>query len=236
MSVYAISDLHLSLDGSKPMDIFGARWDHHAERLENNWRAIVQPEDWVLIPGDISWGMKLADAAEDFAFLDRLPGKKLIGRGNHDYYWLSHQKMQNFLPESIQAVDRQAINTGQFTLVSTKGWLCPGSNGYSASKDEKLYLREVQRLRLVLEQGKKLGQPLIAMLHFPPMNEKAEASGFTQLLDEFHVGLCLYGHLHDPDGKSGFHGVLHETQYLLVSADYLQLKPLLLDNWIFTSK
>ncbi|MCE5197036.1 MAG: metallophosphoesterase [Negativicutes bacterium] len=236
MSVYAISDLHLSSDGSKPMDVFGLRWQHHAERLEENWRAVVRPEDWVLIPGDISWGMRLADAAQDFAFLDRLPGKKLIGRGNHDYYWLSHQKMQEFLPDSIQAADRQTITTGEFTLVATKGWLCPGSGAYTAARDEKLYLREVQRLRLVLQQVKDCERPLIAMLHFPPMNEKNEISGFTQLLDEFQVKLCIYGHLHGPDGQTGFNGKLRQTRYQLVAADYLCLKPLCLDEWIFAAK
>lgn len=229
MAIYAISDLHLSFQTKKPMDVFGEQWKNHHEKIEKSWRAMILPEDTVLIPGDLSWAMRLSEAVNDFEFLHALPGRKIIGRGNHDYYWHSHQKMVDFLPKDIVPIDRQVLDLDNWTVVSTKGWLCPGASAYVASQDEKYYRLEAQRLEMVLKKAKEKNQAIIAMLHFPPMNEKNEESLFTELLEDFGVRLCIFGHLHGHGLRNNYDFSQNGVQYQLVSADYLDFMPLLLD-------
>jgi len=230
MSIYAISDLHLSLQTMKPMDVFGEQWKDHHEKIETAWREKIQPEDIILIPGDLSWAMRFEEAVLDFNFLHTLPGLKIIGRGNHDYYWHSHQKMVEFLPQDIIPIDRRIHDLKPWTVVSTKGWLCPGSSAYTASQDEKYYRLEAQRLEMVLKKAKELDQGIIAMLHFPPMNEKKEPSLFTDLLESYGVHLCIFGHLHGQSLKSDLDFSRNEVRYQLVSADYLHFEPMLLNS------
>lgn len=229
MALYAISDLHLSFQSKKPMDVFGESWKNHHEKIEKSWRSMILPEDTILIPGDLSWAMRLSEAIDDFEFLHSLPGKKIIGRGNHDYYWHSHQKMVEFLPKDIIPIDRRVIELENRMLVSTKGWLCPGASSYVTSQDEKYYRLEAQRLEMVLEKAKECDKELISMLHFPPMNEKNEESLFTDLLEEYGVRLCIFGHLHGQGLKNKYDFKQNGVQYQLVSADYLEFAPLLLD-------
>ena len=232
MSYYAISDLHLSLQTNKPMDVFGSTWTDHPSRIQKAWSSIVNAEDYVLIPGDISWAMRFHEATEDFAFLERLPGTKVIGRGNHDYYWHSHQKMLDFLPAGMIPLDRHILQLPDFVLGSTKGWVCPGSSGYTPSEDEKYYKLEVRRLEMVLKKmGTDVG-PRVIMLHFPPTNEKLEPSLFTQLLEDYKVRLCIFGHLHGSSLKKAYDREQNHVHYQLVSADYLDFQPLLLDSFI----
>lgn len=232
MSIFAISDLHLSFQTKKPMDVFGELWKDHHEKIEVAWREKIQPEDVILIPGDLSWAMRLEEAIQDFYFLQALPGLKIIGRGNHDYYWHSHQKMLEFLPQGIIPIDRKVFDLTPWTLVSTKGWVCPGSSAYTASQDEKYYRLEVQRLEMVLKKAKESGREIIAMLHFPPMNEKYEDSLFTELLEQYGVRLCIFGHLHGQIFKNNYDFLRAGVRYQLVSADYLHFEPLLLDPFL----
>ncbi|NLN84093.1 MAG: serine/threonine protein phosphatase [Firmicutes bacterium] len=225
MEVFALADLHLSLQTNKPMDIFGDLWHDHANKIALNWKSVVREEDIVLIPGDISWAMRLSEASLDFAFLCSLPGLKILGRGNHDYYWQSHRKMVQVLPENIIPIDRRVFVHEDFVVASTKGWLCPGASTYKESEDKKYYDLEAHRLNLVLEKAKVHDKKIIVMLHFPPFNEKKEESKFTQLMEEYGVEICVFGHIHGAEPNSTYDGLYGGIEMHLVSADYLNFQP-----------
>ena len=170
MSVFAISDLHLALGIDKPMDIFGARWANYMERLESNWNNTVGENDYVLVPGDISWATYLEQAYRDFLFLDRLPGKKIISKGNHDYWWTTKSKLDKFVAEngfsSISFLHNNSYTVEKAAICGTRGWNMPGEAGFS-DEDEKIYLRELQRLELSLKSATvPEGGKLIAATHF----------------------------------------------------------------------
>lgn len=230
MRLYAIGDLHLSFGEGveKPMDIFGPLWAGHAEKLRTNWEAIIQPEDTVIICGDISWGLKLEEAKADLDWVHELPGKKIFFKGNHDLWWQSIGKLNklyddgsmNFLQCNCYMLDEKTAVCG------ARGWVCPGSDGFS-EHDRKIYQREVARLKMSLDDAKKQGaEKIIGVLHFPPTNDKHQASGFTQLMSEYGVKTCVYGHLHGRDAfKNGIKSVYNGVQYRLVSLDYLDARP-----------
>lgn len=230
MRLYAIGDLHLSFGEGveKPMDIFGPLWAGHAEKLRTNWEAIIQPEDTVIICGDISWGLKLEEAKADLDWVHELPGKKIFFKGNHDLWWQSIGKLNklyddgsmNFLQCNCYMLDEKTAVCG------ARGWVCPGSDGFS-EHDRKIYQREAARLKMSLDDAKKQGaEKIIGVLHFPPTNDKHQASDFTQLMSEYGVKTCVYGHLHGRDAfKNGIKSVYNGVQYRLVSLDYLDARP-----------
>ncbi len=229
MRIFAISDLHLSGHTPKPMEIFGKHWGDHWNRICESWRGLVAGGDAVLIPGDISWAMTLAQAAVDLDEIASLPGKKLLLRGNHDYWWGSLQRVRTLLPEGMLVLQNDAIRLDGAVVCGTRGWTCPGSSAWEGS-DEKIFQREIIRLRLSLEDARRKLQPgddLIAMLHFPPFNERQEPSGFSALLEEFGVRLAVYGHLHGLQPGSAFEGEKNGVQYRMVSCDYLNFIPTL---------
>ncbi len=199
MNVYAISDLHLSETADKPMDIFGGNWEGHFEKIKSDWNAKVQEEDIVLIAGDISWAMKLADALTDLELLASLPGKKVFIRGNHDYWWNGITKLRDSAPnDSFVFLQTDAVRIGEFVIVGSRGWTCPGSSDYT-EQDQKLYLREAERFRLAFldaEKLKKEGDKTIAMIHFPPINPKKEDTLFSQLFEKNGVDKAVFGHIH----------------------------------------
>ena len=168
MSVFVIADLHLSLDGKKPMDVFPG-WNDYVSRLEKNWRAIVSPEDTVVIAGDVSWAMKLEDGERDFAFLHALPGKKLLLKGNHDYWWSTRKKIETFFLErgfsSLSLVHNNAVPVDDIAVCGTRGWL------YNAAtpEDVKIVNREVGRLTASLNEAEALGLRPVVFLHYPPL-------------------------------------------------------------------
>ncbi len=223
MRVFAIGDLHLSGAVNKPMDIFGAAWDHHADRIAAAWNDLVSSEDLVLLPGDFSWAMHLEDVLPDFEFLRGLPGKKALIRGNHDYWWSSVTKVRRLLPEGTYALQNECIDIGGLEIVGTRGWVCPGSVGFDPKVDQKIYDREVNRLKLSLLG--LTGKPSVAMLHYPPFNEGREESGFTKLLEEAGVPLVVYGHLHGRSCRIAFEGKRNGVDYRLVSADHVGFAP-----------
>ena len=226
MHVYAIGDLHLSFSSDKPMDVFGPAWRNHAARLEDAWRARVSEEDLVLIPGDISWAMQLKGASPDLAFIGRLPGKKLLLRGNHDYWWSSLTQVRAALPEGTYALQNDAFCCGGLCVAGSRGWSCPGGSGFTLT-DEKIYQRELQRLELSLARVPP-GRRTVVMLHFPPFNERRQASGFTRLIEDSGAELAVYAHLHGAAQKNAFEGTLNGVRYLLVAADHLDFTPRLL--------
>ncbi len=226
MQIYAIADLHLSLTSEKPMDVFGEAWRGHAEKLERNWRERVQADDLVLIPGDISWAMQLSAALPDLSFIGDLPGKKILLKGNHDYWWSAIGRVRSLLPAGMRAIQNDAIVEDGIGICGTRGWLCPGSNNFSA-EDQKIYLRELDRLSLSLRALPEVTTK-IAMLHFPPFLDRERGSGFTERLEEAGVDIVVYGHLHGDANRYAFEGERNGIVYHCVAADKLDFSPKLI--------
>lgn len=228
MKIYAISDLHLSLDPriEKPMDVFGPAWADHAVRLKRNWEAVVSPGDLVLVPGDISWGLRLDEALADLEWIGRLPGTKVITKGNHDLWWTTARKLEGLIPGVTFLQNHAYAAGGGLFVCGTRGWICPGTEGFDAH-DEKIYTRERLRLGFSLDEAMAAGaEEIIAMLHYPPTNDRFEESGFQELLEQYPVKTCVYGHLHGRENfKHGFEGVRNGIEYRLVSLDRVGASP-----------
>ena len=222
MRIYAIGDLHLPGAQSKPMDVFGAHWEGHFEKIEQDWRSRVQPEDLVLVPGDLSWAMTLEEATPDLRRICALPGHKLLLRGNHDYWWSSLTRVRAMLPEGNWALQNDARMIGDAVFCGTRGWNVISETSTDA-QNLKIYRREVMRLELSLKDAaaKAQGRPIVCMLHFPPFGEKKESSGFTELLESYGVHTCVYGHLHGEGIRAAFEGERGGVRYKLVSCDSL---------------
>jgi predicted phosphohydrolase len=228
MRIYALADLHLSGHSPKPMEVFGRHWEDHWDRIRAAWRATVGVGDAVLIPGDISWAMTLDEAMVDLMEIAELPGGKVLIRGNHDYWWGSVSRIRSRLPAGMSVIQNDAMRLGSAVVCGTRGWTCPGSSAWEGAGDEKIYMRELIRLRLTLDAAKRElgpGDTLIAMLHFPPFNERHEPSGFTDLLREYGVSQAVYGHLHGIQAGSAFEGMLGGVAYHMVACDYLGFRP-----------
>lgn len=230
MRIFAIADPHLSRASPKPMDIFGGNWEGHPEILFTKWQEVVQENDLVLIPGDISWAMRLSEALLDLKDIAALKGQKVILKGNHDYWWNSLSKVRKALPETIYALQNDAFrfrgkNSG-VVIAGSRGWICPNAFQFTA-EDHKIYLRELERLKLSLKTAQKLrqaGDKLIAMLHFPPTNAKLEPSGFTEIIQQAAPDALLFGHLHGEDSKQIITD-LDKVAIHFVAADALEFKP-----------
>ena len=226
MRVFAIGDLHLPGGDMKPMDVFGPHWENHFERICESWRQLVSPEDVVLIPGDISWAMQLDAALCDLRRIGQRPGTILILRGNHDFWWSSLTQVRCNLPADMHAVQNDAYDAGAYVICGTRGWMIPGQG--ASAQDEKIYKREVLRLKMSLDAAKKMAgdRPIVAMMHYPPLlpEHKAGGTGFTQLLSAYGVSVCVYGHLHGHSVQRGVRGLYEGVQYHLASCDALDFK------------
>ena len=225
MALYTISDLHLGFNVEKPMDIFGDKWKNHCQKIKENWLEKIKDDDMVLIAGDISWSLKEEDSKYDLDWIDELPGKKIISKGNHDYWWNSLSKL-NALYENTKFLQNNFYVYEDYAICGTRGWICPGSDKFTA-KDEKIYKREIIRLKLSLDAAKKQGfEKIIVMLHYPPTNEKFQKSDIVNIIEEYGVEKVIYGHLHGPvlQGKL-LNGVWDGVEYMLTSADYIDFDP-----------
>ncbi len=222
MTIFAIGDLHLPGGDTKPMDVFGSHWENHFDKIAADWRLKVAPDDLVLLPGDISWAMRLEEALPDLYLIGALPGKKVLLRGNHDYWWGAITRLRAALPANMYALQNDALNLGGVVLCGTRGWVIPGEAGLDP-EDMRIYQRELMRLEMSLAQAQRLAPdlPKVAMLHYPPFNERQEPSGFTELMERYGVGDVVYGHLHGPGLKSGFTGLKRGVRYYLTSCDGL---------------
>lgn len=233
--IWALSDPHLSLSVSKPMDIFGEVWQDYMLKIKENWLHTVAPEDTVLLPGDISWGIDLAEAEADLRFLHELPGTKYLSRGNHDYWWSTLNKLQQFIREKelyslrflrleaelIEDKDSPALVFG------TRGWILPHDRQFTQS-DQKVLDREVARLRMSINSMRQKWRPdlaLICALHYPPLLRNHQDTVFTEVLQEYQIPLCLYGHLHGRGMQEAVEGEVGGVHYLNVSADHLKMAP-----------
>ncbi len=230
MALFAIADLHLSFHENKPMSIFGENWEGHEEKIKKNWLQKVTANDTVLLPGDFSWSMYLQDTYEDFAYLSELPGKKLLLKGNHDYWWTTLNKMRNYIKENnfknIDFIYNNSYECEGYIIAGTRGWI--QSNNQD---DKRLIEREVLRLELSIQDGlKKYGEekPIIVCMHYPPIiiyNEQSKIqSPFMQIMKKYNVKKCIYGHLHSLAIKEAVQGNIEGIEMKLVSADGLNFE------------
>ncbi|MFO8191537.1 MAG: metallophosphoesterase [Bacillota bacterium] len=227
MAIHAIGDLHLSHGLDKPMDIFGPEWAGHTEKIKENWQRVVGEKDLVIVVGDISWAMHLYEAAEDLRWLSDLKGTKVIVRGNHDYWWSSISKVRKELPPSVFALQNDHFVWGDYAVCGTRGWICPGEEGFDSDRDQKIYLREAQRLRLSLESAvRSSSSTLIVAIHFPPFPRRGRQSAFTKLLEEYGVAACVFGHIHDSGRDYIFQGESNGVRYYFAAADGISFTPL----------
>lgn len=220
MHIYAIGDLHLSGEPpTKPMEIFGAHWLGHKEKIKQNWLQTVSEEDAVIICGDISWAMSLEGAACDLSWLAQLPGRKLLLRGNHDYWWTSLSKMQKRYGDSFEFLQNGCIMLGDVAVCGTRGWILPSADGFT-QEDAKIYKREGIRLELSLQAAQKQNpRAVITAMHYPPLFARTEHTLFTNLMHNYNVNYCVYGHIHGENHVVTFEGVREHITYKLVSCD-----------------
>lgn len=227
MRVYAISDLHLSINNPKPMDIFGEVWNNYLDEISAFWQENITDDDVVLIAGDISWAMTLDNVKPDLVYLSAFKGKKVLLRGNHDYWWHSISALRAILPYNMYAVQNDCIRIGDLLLCGSRGWTTPENKNFT-DEDKKIYDREVIRLRLSLEDMKKKrgdGEKVIAMMHFPPFNSKFEPSPFTELFSEYNVDAVVYGHLHGKNARVKKKVDINGIGYYLTSCDMVDNIP-----------
>jgi predicted phosphohydrolase len=222
MAVFAIADLHLAFSVDKPMDRFGPQWVGHPEKIARAWRAAVGPQDTVLVAGDTSWAMRLDEARADLQYLADLPGRKLLLRGNHDYWWGSLAKVRAALPSGIEVLQHDAHQVEDCWVAGARGWLLPDPQ--RTASDRAIYERELGRLRLSLEATGPNGRRL-AMLHYPPWLPGIESTAVRDLLQEFGVEICVYGHLHAMAKGTYPDGVYDGMQVHCVSADLVDFAP-----------
>ncbi|WP_123054800.1 metallophosphoesterase [Clostridium sp. JN-1] len=224
MALFAISDLHLDLNGEKPMDVFGENWHKHDEKLKKNWMAKIKDEDTVMIAGDISWSIKIENGMQDLDWIHSLPGNKIMIKGNHDYWWSSITKLNN-LYDDMKFIQNNFFTYNDYAICGTRGWILPESENFS-EHDKKIYNREIIRLRLSLDSAAKQGfNKFICMIHYPPVSEKLAESGFTQVFEEYNVSKVIYGHLHGTSTSRALNGEFNNVKYLLTSSDFLKFDP-----------
>ena len=223
MKVYAIGDLHLGFTTDKPMDIFGERWNKHVERLKEAWKKQITDHDLVILCGDLSWAMRLEEAKVDLDFINELPGYKVCIKGNHDFWW-EKIGVLNQLYENMYFIQNKAYLVGELAICGTRGWPI---QDHMTPEDRKIYEREQVRLKLSLEDAVAKGaKEIIVALHYPPTNERDEASLFTELIQNYPVHHVVYGHLHDERAWRVSRQGEYESQYYhLVAADYIHFNP-----------
>jgi len=227
MKVFAISDLHLSFNSEKPMDVFGGAWENYLEKIEKDWNEKVTDEDIILIAGDISWAMKLEEAQEDLNYIAKFKGKKILIRGNHDYWWKSPSSIRAMLKENMYILQNDSILLNNIIFCGTRGWSVPEQQNLQTDEDKKIYDREVSRLELSLKSAKQKQQndePIIALIHYPPFNSRLENSEFTRLFEEYGVTKVIYGHLHGKDVKAVLEHKKNGVTYYLTSCDQIDNK------------
>lgn len=230
MRIFALSDPHLSFMCDKPMDIFGGNWEGYTEKIKEKWCKKVQNDDVVLVAGDISWAMRLEEVSADLEWLDSLPGKKIIIKGNHEYWWKSISAVRNILPASILALQNDAVKIGDFVFCGTRGWVVPENDKPLSAEDDKIYKREAQRLRLTLTFAKNLAknnEKIIAMMHYPPLGNSVKDTEFTKIFEEFGITTVVFGHIH---GKTHLKPETERNgiNYYLTSCDQIDNDPILL--------
>lgn len=221
MKVFAISDFHLSINNPKPMDIFGPSWENYLDKIIADWEEKVTDEDIVLIPGDLSWAMKFEEAKPDLDFICNLKGKKVILKGNHDYWWSSISELRGYLYNNTYAIQNDAIKLGNYVICGSRGWVAE-DNGFKSEQDEKIYRRELIRMELSLKNAMTLKSDedkIIVITHYPPFNYRMEYNEMIALFEKYKVNDVVYGHLHNEDIKQKLTYERNGIKYYLTSCD-----------------
>ncbi len=227
MSIYALADLHLGFEVDKTMDMFGAQWVDHTAKIKKGWRSVVGEDDTVLIAGDISWAMRLNQAGRDIKWIHDLPGRKVMIRGNHDYWWDGITKLRAAMPPSITLLQNDHCVVEDCAIAGARGWNTPAPNQYTKDieKDIKIFNKERRRLELSLKHAAQAGLPIIAMMHFPPFIKGSEHADFTDILEKYEVRAVVYGHYHGADHKLAFQGMRNGIRYIFCAADSVDFTP-----------
>lgn len=224
MALYTIGDLHLSLAKNKPMDVFGSEWTNHTEKLRESFAAL-QEEDLTVLCGDLSWGMGLEETLPDFLFVDSFPGKKILLKGNHDFWWTTVSKTKRFFAqhgvETIDILNNNCFTYGDYALCGTRGWFYEEERG--GEHDKKIMRREIMRLETSLKAAGE--REKLVFLHYPPLYQNYRCEEILALLKEHNVRLCCYGHIHGKGCRGAFTGWHDGTEYKLVSADAVNFSP-----------
>ena len=226
MALYIIGDLHLSFGTDKPMNIFGGNWENHTEKLKQDWLSKVNQEDTVILAGDFSWATYLQDTYKDFEYINEFPGKKILLKGNHDYWWTTVTSMKNYLNENnFENIDFLYNNSYEIEnkiIVGTRGWALNDTDN-----SEKMINREVARLELSIKDAiEKYGEDkeIICVIHYPPITYTNKKNKFTELMQKYGIKRCYYAHLHGNSHKEAIEGNIDGIEYKLISGDYLDFK------------
>ena len=231
MSIYVIADLHLSFEQNKPMNIFGDNWNEHELKIKKNWLDKVNKDDTVVIPGDFSWATYIEETKKDFEYLNSLPGRKILLKGNHDYWWTTLSKLNKFIDENkfknIEFMYNNSFCIEDKILVGTRGWTF-----LESENSEKMINRECERLKLSINDGiTKHGndKEIICFMHYPPITETSKqnlkALRFVNIMKKYNVSKCFYGHLHGKAHQDAYEGIFDGIKFKLISSDYLDFNP-----------
>lgn len=225
MSLFVIGDLHLSFGVNKPMDIFGG-WENHHVLLKDAWLKSIRPEDTVVLAGDTSWGMTMEEALPDFRWIHALPGRKIMLKGNHDYWWTTMSKMTRFFEEngldSLHILHNNCYACGEYGICGTRGWV---NMDYNEPANAKVNAREAQRLETSLQAAEAQGLQPIVFLHYPPIYASNCNFEMLDVLWKHRIPHCYYGHVHGSSHRHAINGVRDDVQYHLISGDFLQFQP-----------
>ncbi|MBQ6018156.1 MAG: metallophosphoesterase [Clostridiales bacterium] len=234
MAIYALADLHLCLScPEKSMEYVWSAWDNYVQRIKENWEAVVTAEDTVLIPGDISWATYVDKAEEDFRFISELPGRKLLSRGNHDYWWTTMKKMEEFFEQKgfkdLGFVRTNVAEADGCLISGTRGWMIETRDAISGSDNKKIYDRERLRIQMCIdklnEADPEHAKKHILMIHYPPITSNMGFTEFAHQMAQGGIDICVYGHLHGKSHKKAFEGDFEGTKFICTSADFVGFKP-----------
>ena len=234
MAIYALADLHLCLScPDKSMSVFGPAWENYVSRIKENWENMVTAEDTVLIPGDISWATYLEDAEEDFRYIAELPGRKLICRGNHDYWWTTIKKMEDYFETKgftgIGVIRTNVIEAEGCLISGTRGWMIETKESLEGSDNQKIYQREKLRIQMCIDKLNEADpdhqKKHILMIHYPPVTARRDFTEFAEIMVLGGIDTCVYGHLHGTAHKKAFEGDLNGTRFVCAAADFVGFKP-----------
>lgn len=230
--IYAIADLHLDITKEKDMSVFGGNWENYEEKIFKNWQNLIKEDDLVLIAGDISWAMKIDDVKLDLNRIEKLNGRKILLKGNHDYWWQSLNKLQGLGLKSIDFLQNNSYIFKDTLIVGTRGWESRDSNGFDES-DEKIFLRELNRLELsindALEKYRDYKE-IIVMMHYPPFDKKLQANEFEEIFKKYGIKKVVYGHIHGDQALKMPNGNINGIRYYCVSGDAIDFMPVLISK------
>lgn len=226
--IYGLSDLHLDYTGDKSMEVFGSAWENYEQRMFEAWKDIVKENDYIVVPGDISWALRIEEAYNDLKRIESLPGKKIFLKGNHDLWWSSLTKIKELNLKNMFFLQNNSFETKDYVFIGTRGWLSPKSSEFSEDTDRKIYNRELSRLKLSLDSVKNKEKDIICLFHYPPVEKDRTLNDFGLFLKEHNIKVAVYGHLHAYSLNNVVDEVVEGIEFHCISADYLQFIPRLI--------